>query len=77
MADLKIKDIETLERLSFDDMEQVVGGRGRGFGLGKRWRRKFKGFGCGGGDVTAQAEIISNPGGGSIGISDLSFNFPL
>ena len=27
MSNLKIKDIETLERLSLDDMEQVVGGR--------------------------------------------------
>ena len=26
MSNLKIKDIETLERLSFDEMEQVVGG---------------------------------------------------
>ena len=51
MSNLKIKDIETLEALSLDELEQVVGGRGRRWG-----RRRFKSFGCGGDVITAQID---------------------
>ena len=65
MTNLKIKEIETLERLSLDEMEQVVGGRGRNRGLvsGRVWW-KFNRLPCrraGGANINAQT-VIDNGG---------------
>ncbi len=56
MKNLKIKDIKTLETLSVDDMEQVVGGRGR------RWSKfRDRRFNCGE-VITTQSVVIDNSG---------------
>ncbi|MDJ0900144.1 MAG: hypothetical protein QNJ55_15170 [Xenococcus sp. MO_188.B8] len=48
-----LKDIETLEALSLDELNHVVGGRGRGRDLGRRWGKgRHKWLNCGDSGIT-------------------------
>ena len=74
MSNLKIKDIETLETLSLNELEQVIGGKGRGLGkycLGKYWGKgRHKWLNYGGSSLTASSVTGTSTSDGFLNTED-------